>query len=645
MLDFNNVNTHFKFMSELENKGKSSLQTGANVSIEDGVKVIRNAVKELPETPGVYRMIDEDENVLYVGKAKSLKKRVVSYTYFSKLPIRLKRMVAATRKMEFVHTHTEVEALLLESNLIKKLKPKYNILLRDDKSFPFIYLSTDKTYPQLVKHRGARDGKGEYYGPFASPVAVGKTVTALQKAFMLRNCSDYYFSARKRPCLQYHIKRCTAPCVGYVSEQEYADQVENVKDFMSGKSHQVQETLVRKMQEASDNQNFELAARYRDRIRALSLIQTRQDINVKHIKNADFIGLDTKDGVSCVQVFFFRSGQNYGNRVYFPSHSQEEDPDDIFSAFLAQFYANRPVPEMLYVSHMPPDTDLIKRAFENKSEHKVDIRQPKRGEGRWVMDFVLRNAGNALKRYIAETASHKKILEKLSEILDLQGLPERIEVYDNSHISGDKMVGAMIVAAPSGFQKNAYRKFNIREAEKSDDYGMMREVLQRRFRKENKKNTSSQDSAYPDLIIIDGGKGQLSAALEVAEELEFKGIIKICAISKGPDRHAGREVLHIPGRQEVQLEKNDPVLHYLQRIRDEAHRFAIGAHRQRRQKDISKSALDDVPGIGAKRKKALLYYFGSSHEVKRAAVEDLQKVEGISQAVAKKIYNYFHESF
>ena len=614
------------------------------VSIENGIDVIRSAAKKLPETPGVYRMLDVDGEVLYVGKAKSLKKRVVTYANISKLPNRLKRMVAETAKMEFVHTHTEVEALLLESNLIKKFRPRFNVLLRDDKSFPYIALTMDKTYPQLIKHRGAKAKTTEYFGPFASAGAVNRTITALQRAFMLRNCTDSYFNARKRPCLQYHIKRCTAPCVNYVSEAEYNEQVAGARDFLSGKNHEVQEKLAARMQQASDDMEFELAARYRDRIRALTSIQSKQDINVSHVKNADIMALaQDKSGASCMQVFFFRGGQNYGNRAFFPKHDRDEEPEVIMSAFIAQFYENKPVPSEILVSHDLQEGQLLEEALSESTGKNIDLRKPQRGEGRRLIDFVMRNANDALKRHLSDKMGQQRLLESLADIFDLEDIPQRIEVYDNSHISGEQMVGAMIVATPEGFQKNAYRKFNIRDAAKSDDYGMMREVLTRRFKRALKEEKAPDDESWPDLLLIDGGKGQLSSVLSVLDDLNIRDDVNVAAISKGPDRNAGREVIHIPGQDDIILKPNDPVLYYLQRVRDEAHRFAIGAHRQRRQKNLTSSPLDDVPGIGAKRKKALLHYFGSAKEVKRAGMKDLQKVDGISENVARQIYDYFHE--
>lgn len=615
-------------------------------SIKEGGILIRRMAKSLPDTPGVYRMIDRHGNVLYVGKAKSLKKRVVTYARVEKLPFRLQKMISETADMAFVHTHTEVEALLLETNLIKKLKPRYNVLMRDDKSFPYILITGDHDYPLLTKHRGAKKRKGDYFGPFASTGAVNRTVNALYRAFMLRNCSDNMFSGRKRPCLQYHIKRCTAPCVGYVSKQEYAAQVAEAKKFLAGDSREIQDRYLGLMEAASAAQDYEKAAQYRDRVRALTTIQARQDINIRNLGDADVMALFQKDGRSCVQVFFFRSGQNYGNRAYFPRHSEEDSAADILGSFMAQFYENKPVPPHIIVSQKPTDKRLLEEAFNGREgvHRKVVVHVPQRGDKKRLIDFVMNNARDALEREALKLTSEKKLLDGVAELFGLDEAPERIEVYDNSHISGSNMVGAMIVAGPEGFKKNAYRKFNIRTAEASDDYGMMREVMERRFKRALKEGGEGSAAEWPDLVLIDGGKGQLSAVSEVFEELGIADEVNVVAIAKGPDRHAGREKFFMPGKKMFQLPVNDPVLHYLQRLRDEAHRFAIGVHRTRRSKDISRSPLDDVPGIGAKRKKALLHHFGSAQEVMNAGIDDLQKVEGISKAVAETIYNYFHET-
>lgn len=610
--------------------------------IKTGADAIRAYALELPETAGVYRMLDEKGEVLYVGKAKALKRRVTSYTQISRLPLRLKRMVAQTRSMEFVHTHTEVEALLLESNLIKKLKPRFNILLRDDKSFPYILITTDHDFPQITKHRGAKKRKGEYFGPFASTGNVNRTIAALQRAFLLRNCTDNNFATRQRPCLQYHIKRCTAPCVGLVSKEEYAQQIREVLEFLSGESRAVQERFVQQMQQASAALDFETAAKYRDRIRALTSIQSAQDINVEGVKDADVMAISQAGGRSCIQVFFFRAGQNYGNHSYFPRHQDGEEPARIMGVFMAQFYENKPVPKEIYVSQEIEEKSLLEEALSFKSGHRVVITSPARGTKKRLIDFALKNAQQALLRHNAETAGQARLLDGVAELFGLDGRPQRIEVYDNSHISGTNMVGGMIVAGPDGFIKSAYRKFNIRQALASDDFGMMREVLMRRFQRALKDGVEDGDADWPDLLLIDGGVGQYNAVREVLEECGVEGRVTMVAISKGPDRNAGREKFYIEGNMGFQLPVNDPVLHYLQRLRDEAHRFAIGAHRTRRKAAISASPLDDVQGIGARRKKALLLYFGSARAVAEAGVADLLKVEGISEAVAQKIYDHFH---
>ncbi len=610
--------------------------------IQTGIDVIQMHVKTLPDTPGVYRMVSETDEVLYVGKAKSLKRRVVSYTHFNRLTIRLQRMVAQTRKMEFVHTHTEAEALLLESNLIKKLKPKYNILLRDDKSFPYILIPSDHDYPQVVKHRGVKRRKGEYFGPFAGAGDVNRTIAILQRVFMIRNCTDGYFANRSRPCLQYHIKRCTAPCVGKVSKEDYALQVKEAQDFLEGKSQDIQKRMLVAMEAASADQDYEAAAHYRDRIRALAAVQSRQDINLEGMKNVDVIALVQKEGRTCVQVFFFRAGRNYGNRSYFPRHSADDDIAAVFAAFIAQFYENKPVPKEVLVSHMPEEKELLEEALSGKLKSKVTIAKPARGGRRRMMEFVQKNAAAALARNLIEKASEAKMLAGVATLFEMDEAPVRIEVYDNSHISGTNMVGAMIVAGPEGFQKNAYRKFNIKQAGAADDYGMMREVFERRFKRALKEQEEGDETNWPDLLLVDGGKGQFGVCREVLEDFGLMDQIKLVAIAKGEDRNAGREEFFMDGRMGFRLPENDAVLHYLQRLRDEAHRFAIGSHRVRRTKQISESPLDGVAGIGAKRKKELLHYFGSAKAVAAAGVEDLQKVAGISTAVAQKIYDHFH---
>ncbi len=604
-------------------------------------------MEKLADGPGVYRMLSEGSEPLYVGKAKSLPKRVRSYTQVEKQPVRLQRMIALTRSMEFVHTHTEAEALLLEANLIKKLKPRFNILLRDDKSFPYIHLTTGHDYPMVCKHRGARNKKGEYYGPFAGVGMVNKTITQLQRVFMLRNCTDYVFANRQRPCLQYHIKRCTAPCVGYVSQEEYAAQVQEAQDFLEGKSRGIQDRFINAMQKASAEMDYEEAAKYRDRIQALTSIQAHQEINLDGVRNADIVALYQKGGKSCVQVFFFRAGQNYGNRSYFPRHDTEEDAGDVLAAFIAQFYQNKPVPEEIFVSHEMKDKIILEEALASKRhEHergrRLKITQPVRGRKKQVVDFALTNAREALQRHALEMAGEAELLSGVAKLFGLEEAPRRIEVYDNSHISGTNMVGAMIVAGPEGFQKNAYRKFNIKQAEAADDYAMMREVLRRRFTRALKADAEIGGADWPDMLLIDGGQGQYNAIKEVLEEMGIYGLFCLVAIAKGKDRNAGRETFFIEGKKPVQLPFNDAVLHYLQRLRDEAHRFAIGAHRTRRSKQISSSPLDEIAGIGPARKKALLLYFGSGKAVGNASVQDLAKVPGISRDKAQKIYDHFH---
>lgn len=605
-------------------------------SLERGADVIRRTAKSLPDTPGVYRMLDEAGKPLYVGKAKALKKRVITYANVEKLPVRLQRMVARTHDMAFVHTHTEVEALLLETNMIKELEPPYNVLMRDDKSFPYIMITGGHDFPLLAKHRGERKKGSDYFGPFASAGAVNRTIIALQKAFMLRNCSDNYFAQRTRPCLQYHIKRCTAPCVGYAGKEQYAEQVRDVESFLSGKSSEVQKRLAAAMQKESDAQNYEGAALLRDRIRALTAIQTRQDINLKNLGDADVFGLYRKEGRSCIQVFFFRGGQNFGNRAYFPRH-EDEDDGAILGAFIAQFYDNKPVPREIIVSHELRERVLLQKALEQRREGRIEISGAKRGARARLIEFAVRNAKDALAQESLKSATEKKLLAGMTELFGMDEPPERIEVYDNSHIGGTNMVGAMIVAGPEGFRKNAYRKFNIKTAGASDDYGMMREVMQRRFR------NADDRTDWPDLVLIDGGQGQLNAVMETLADMGIADDFCVAGIAKGEDRNAGREKFFVKERKMFQLPVNDPVLHYLQRLRDEAHRFAIGVHRTRRSKQISASPLDDIPGIGAKRKKALLHRFGSAQEVARAGLVDLEAVEGVSRAMALTIYSWFHE--
>lgn len=617
-------------------------ESSESTSLEGGAAIILGHVRSLPDTPGVYRMLSARGEVLYVGKAKSLKRRVHSYTQTARLSVRIQRMVALTQNMEFVHTHTEAEALLLESNLIKKHQPRFNVLMRDDKSFPYILITDDHDYPQVVKHRGVKVRKGAYYGPFAGAGDVNRTIIALQRAFLLRNCTDTYFAMRTRPCLQYHIKRCTAPCVQRVSKEDYAAQVELARSFLDGRSTEIQKGLAEKMEAASAEMDFETAAEFRDRIKALSTIQARQDINLEGVADADVMALWQEGGKSCVQVFFFRAGCNYGNRSYFPRHDSEDKPEHVLSAFMAQFYENKPVPREIIVSHEIEEKTLIETALGQRSGHKIEITRPERGKRKRMLDFVLNNAKSALAVQQATMVGQGKILKGVAELFGLDETPKRIEVYDNSHISGTNMVGGMIVAGQEGFRKNAYRKFNIKTAQASDDYGMMREVLERRFKRALKDGVDMEGDEWPDIVLIDGGLGQYNAVKDILKEMGIFGEFLLVAISKGIDRHSGREKFHMEDREAFQLPINDPVLHYLQRLRDEAHRFAIGTHRAKRQKQMTGSPLDEVAGIGSKRKKALLLYFGSAKAVAQAGIEDLQKVEGVSRSVAQKIYDHFH---
>lgn len=626
-----------------------SEEDSATVSLAAGVALIRGKLKTMPGSPGVYRMLGARGKVLYVGKARNLKKRVATYANAGRLPVRLQRMVAETIEMEIVTTHTEVEALLLEANLIKTLKPHYNILLRDDKSFADILIAADHGFPQLIKHRGAHKRKGKYYGPFASAGAVNRTITALQRAFLLRNCSDSIFASRTRPCLQYQIKRCSAPCVGRIDETEYGALVRLAHEFLVGRSHAVQEELAGQMQEASDSLEFERAGALRDRIQALTMVQSHQDINPLGIGNADVVSLAQEGGQSCIQIFFFRDGRNHGNRAYYPSHDRNAEAAEIMSAFIGQFYDGRPAPGRVLASIEPAEADLLAEALTINAGHKVKILTPQRGRFRKPVEHALANARQALARRMSESASQRRLLDGLAAVLELEAPPERIEVYDNSHIQGSDAVGAMIVAGAEGLNKGAYRKFNIRtaggeegEASAGDDYAMMREMLGRRFARALKEDPDREDGSWPDLVIIDGGQGQLTAAREALEALGIEDV-ELLAIAKGPDRDAGRERFFRPDRASFMLEPRDPVLYFLQRLRDESHRFAIGVHRTRRTKGISASPLDEIPGIGAARKRALLRHFGSGKAVGQAGLDDLEAVGGISRTVARKIYSHFHD--
>lgn len=610
-------------------------------SLAEGMRVIAEFVHTLPRKPGVYRMIAADGEVLYVGKARSLRSRVAAYTQPTRLEARLMRMVSTTRGMEFVVTDSEAEALLLENNLIKRFRPRFNVLLRDDKSFPYIVIRRDTDWPQLAKHRGAREAGNEYFGPFASATAVNRTLYALQRAFPLRSCSDGVFVTRTRPCLQYQIKRCTAPCVARIDKPEYDTIVNEVRAFLGGKNREVQQALSERMEKASGELQFEQAAVLRDRIRALAHIQSHQSISLDSIDEADIFAAHAEGGQVCVQVFFLRAGQNLGNRAYFPSHARELDEGAVLSAFVGQFYESRPAPKLVLVSHEVAERELLESALAIPAGHKVEIRHPKRGDLKDVLDQAVTNAREALARRMAERGTQRQLLEGVARVFSLDAPPERIEVYDNSHIQGHAPIGAMIVAGPDGFIKNSYRKFNIKsEGAAGDDFAMMREVLSRRFGRALKENPERDEEHWPDLVLIDGGQGQLEVARQVLTELGLEDIATV-GIAKGPDRDAGRERFFLPGKPPFSLEPRDPILYFLQRLRDEAHRFAIGTHRTRRAADITRSALDEVAGIGATRKRALLHHFGSARAVGAATLEDIKSVPGISDALARKIHDHF----
>lgn len=624
--------------------------SGRRPDLAAGVAVVRDLVRTLTGSPGVYRMINADGDVLYVGKARNLRRRVAQYASPARMPHRISRMVAETTAIEIVITHTEVEALLLESNLIKRLKPRYNILLRDDKSFPYILITADHRSPRLMKHRGAQTRPGHYFGPFATVGAVNRTISAMQRAFLLRNCSDSVFRNRSRPCLQYQIKRCAAPCVDYVSDDGYAALVKEARSFLAGGSETIREEMVKRMHEASDALDFETAAVYRDRIQALAAVRTHQDINVEGLGDADVFAVHAEGPSSCIQVFFFRGGGNYGNRAYFPGHDGSWSPEEILSAFIAQFYDNKPPPRQILVSHVLPERDLLAEALSVRAGARVGVVTPVRGQKRKLVAHAEVNARDALARRQAQSASHRRLLRDVAQTFDLDAPPRRIEVYDNSHLQGSEAVGAMIVFGPDGFEKSAYRKFTIRDVAppggreagtdamaRGDDYAMMRQVLRRRLVRAQK----DEGELRPDLMLIDGGPGQLAAACEIADELGETGAA-IVAISKGPDRNAGRERFHMRGRAAFTLPDRKPVLYFLQRLRDEAHRFAVETHRARRTKATNRSSLDEIAGIGAKRKRALLHHFGSAREVSRAGLADLERVDGISKTFARRIYEYFH---
>ncbi len=673
-------------MSDIsENAAENEAQ---DIALPDtgGVALIRLRLATLPEGPGVYRMLNTEGDALYVGKARNLKRRVTNYTQLARLPSRLQRMVAETDELEIVTTHTEAEALLLESNLIKRLAPRYNVLLRDDKSFPYILLTrnldnqTRKTgagpdarkarkelqskrlsrngpspadWPGVVKYRGARTLPGEYFGPFASAGSVNRTLNALERAFLLRSCSDAVFCGRSRPCLKYQLKRCAGPCVGLVSPNDYAVLVDQARNFLTGRSREVQDELAEAMQAASDKTEFEAAARYRDRIRAMTQIQSHQDINIENLdlRDADIVAAEEDGGRICIQVFFFRAGRNYGNRAYFPRHDKTEDIPEVLGAFLGQFYENKPAPPVILLSHKVPEMDLIAEALGVRAERKVGVSVPQRGARRKLVDHARTNAHDALQRRLAESATTRDLLAQVAELFGLDAPPKRIEVYDNSHVHGAHATGAMIVAGPDGFMKQAYRRFNMRGAAKDgddgyspgDDYAMMNEMLSRRFARALKEDPERTEGQWPDLLLIDGGKGQLSSTMAALDELGIEDL-PVVAIAKGPDRDAGRERFFVADGDPdgFLLPPRDPALYYLQRLRDESHRFVIGGHRQKRSKAIAQNPLDEIPGIGARRKRALLNHFGSARAVSQAGLTDLEKVDGISNTVARRIYDFFN---
>ncbi|MGG7517079.1 excinuclease ABC subunit UvrC [Allorhizobium undicola] len=624
-----------------------------------GAELIAEFVKKLPNSPGVYRMLNAQSEVLYVGKARSLKKRVSNYAQGRVHSNRLSRMVRETVHMEFVTTRTEVEALLLEANLIKRLRPRFNVLLRDDKSFPYILITGDSRSPAIYKHRGARARKGDYFGPFASASAVGRTINSLQRAFLLRTCTDSVFESRTRPCLLYQIKRCSGPCTHEISDEDYRLLVRQAQDFLSGKSQNVKEAMAKAMNEAAEELDFERAAVFRDRLAGLSHVQSHQGINPAGVEEADIFAVHHEGGLTCIQVFFFRTGQNWGNRAYFPKADPQFTSAEVLSAFLAQFYDDKPVPKQILLSEGVEEQELLALALSEKAGNKVSILVPQRGEKKDLVDHVVANAREAHGRKLAETSSQARLLKGLAETFNLAYAPRRIEIYDNSHIMGTNAVGGMVVAGLDGFVKSQYRKFNIKSTDitPGDDFGMMREVMTRRFsrllKEEGKPDrTAAQPEdaadagfpAWPDVILIDGGQGQMTAVRAILKELDIEDCVTAIGVAKGMDREAGRERFFMAGKPDFSLPPRDPVLYFIQRLRDEAHRFAIGSHRARRKKEMVRNPLDEIGGIGPSRKRALLQHFGTAKAVSRAAMSDLMAVEGISEAVARQIYNHFHES-
>jgi excinuclease ABC subunit C len=629
-----------------EEKATYAVRGADTPDLDTGIAAIRNVLKTLPLKPGVYRMHDARGDVLYVGKARALKNRVGNYVQIDRMPNRLRRMVALTRSMTIVTTNSEAEALLLEAQLIKLYRPAYNVLLRDDKSFPFILLRADHKFPRIQKHRGARRHKGQYYGPFASAGSVNQTLNALEKLFLLRSCSDSFFNNRDRPCLLYQIKRCSAPCVGRIDDSAYESLVADAKSFLDGKSSVVQAKLAQEMETAAEALDFERAAMVRDRLKALTFIQGSQAINAQGVGDADIFALAHRNGVMGIQAFFIRGGQNWGHRSFFPAHVAEISEDEVFISFLAQFYEDVPPAKCIFLDRQLTEADLLAQALSERAERKIEISVPQRGDRVRLVKQATRNAEEALDRKLAESTTQGKLLQEVADLFELPEPPRRIEVYDNSHIQGTNALGAMIVAGPEGFIKGQYRKFNIKNPDTApgDDFAMMREVMARRFGRLMADDADQErDENWPDLVLIDGGKGQMSSVMQIVRELGVEDVAFI-GVSKGPDRHAGRETFHFPDGREFTLPVNAPVMFYLQRLRDEAHRFAIGAHRAKRSKAITVSPLDEVPGIGPSRKKALLMHFGTARAVRNASLEDLQKTPGVSAAVAQTVYDYYHSN-
>ena len=640
-----------------EETADATMEPLAEGTLSVGHAAIENAVRLAPTSPGVYRMLNAGNDVLYVGKAKNVRKRLASYARVNApLPARILRMIAATVAVEIISTTTETEALLLEANLIKQLRPRFNVQLRDDKSFPYILITGDHWAPQILKHRGAQSRPGRYFGPFANAGAVNRTITALQRAFLIRSCTDGFFESRTRPCLLYQIRRCSGPCTREIDFPGYTELVREANDFLSGRSHLVKKELAGEMEKASGELEFETAALYRDRLAALSAIQSQQGINTRTVEEADVFAIHQEGGYSCVEVFFFRTGQNWGNRASFPKAEKSFTPEEVLASFLAQFYDDKPPPKLILLSHEIEESALLADALAVKAGHKVEVLTPKRGEKKELITHALTNAREALGRKLSDTATQGRLLQGMVTTLGLPHAPKRIEVYDNSHIQGTNAVGAMIVAGPDGFIKNQYRKFNIKSEglTPGDDYAMMREVLERRFKRllkppegdtaEGKAEAKADDDSFPqwpDLVIIDGGRGQLNAAREIFANLGLTQV-SLLGVAKGPERDAGRETLFMPGREAIKLEPRDPVLYFIQRLRDEAHRFVIGSHRKLRKKDIREAGLQEIPGIGPSRKRALLHHFGTLKEIERASISDLGKVPGVSAESARKIFEFFH---